>query len=313
MAGTLSGGESRMVACGRALMQDPKVLLLDEPTAGLSPLYVDLFMSKVREMHLLRGVAIVLAEQNATKALQVADRVMVLKPRRGPPGGGRLGSDDAAAKGGIPDLTTPTHFGPGHPRRRTSMKIGNIRPSRLAVMITVPALLATSLTGAVVAQDDNEPVQVCELAYYTGEFASYGPSLTNDVRFPIMNVINQDPPLGRTWEFYSEDIGDSMEGQAAKTCIEKHGAEILVSIAHQYRTYRDYMMEQWAENDGPLGPSVHGGAIPANLGGKAAEPIFRAQGMDEALGTFGSIYADAIGAKDVVDLRHPGGGLPAGS
>ena len=77
-AGTLSGGESRMVACGRALMQDPKVLLLDEPTAGLSPLYVDLFMSKVREMHMMRGVAIVLAEQNATKALQVADRVMVL-------------------------------------------------------------------------------------------------------------------------------------------------------------------------------------------------------------------------------------------
>jgi branched-chain amino acid transport system ATP-binding protein len=78
LAGTLSGGESRMVACGRALMQDPKVLLLDEPTAGLSPLYVDLFMAKIREMHETRGVAIVLAEQNATKALQVADRVMVL-------------------------------------------------------------------------------------------------------------------------------------------------------------------------------------------------------------------------------------------
>ena len=77
-AGTLSGGESRMVACGRALMQDPRVLLLDEPTAGLSPLYVDMFFDKVREIHQARGVAIVLAEQNATKALQVSDRVMVL-------------------------------------------------------------------------------------------------------------------------------------------------------------------------------------------------------------------------------------------
>jgi branched-chain amino acid transport system ATP-binding protein len=77
-AGTLSGGESRMVACGRALMQDPRVLLLDEPTAGLSPLYVDMFFDKIKEIHQTRGVAIVLAEQNATKALQIADRVMVL-------------------------------------------------------------------------------------------------------------------------------------------------------------------------------------------------------------------------------------------
>jgi len=77
-AGTLSGGESRMVACARALMQDPKLLLLDEPTAGLSPLYVEMFFDKIREIHEVRDVAIVLAEQNATRALQVADRVMVL-------------------------------------------------------------------------------------------------------------------------------------------------------------------------------------------------------------------------------------------
>ncbi len=78
MAGTLSGGESRMLAVGRALMQDPTLLLLDEPTAGLSPLYVDLFFEKISEIHQTRGVGIILAEQNATKALEVADRVMVL-------------------------------------------------------------------------------------------------------------------------------------------------------------------------------------------------------------------------------------------
>lgn len=78
LAGTLSGGESRMVACGRALMQDPKMLLLDEPTAGLSPLYVDTFFEKIKEIHQTRDVSIILAEQNATKALEVADRVMVL-------------------------------------------------------------------------------------------------------------------------------------------------------------------------------------------------------------------------------------------
>lgn len=78
LAGTLSGGESRMVAFGRALMQDPKLLLLDEPTAGLSPLYVDQFFEKITEIHETRGVSIILAEQNASKALEVSHRAVVL-------------------------------------------------------------------------------------------------------------------------------------------------------------------------------------------------------------------------------------------
>ncbi len=77
-AGTLSGGEAQMVALGRGLMQDPELLLLDEPTEGLAPKYVDNLFSKTREIHDKRKVSIMLAEQNAAKALDIADRIMVL-------------------------------------------------------------------------------------------------------------------------------------------------------------------------------------------------------------------------------------------
>ena len=77
-SGCLSGGEAQMLAVGRALMQDPELILLDEPTAGLSPKYVDIFFNKVREIHKNKGVSILITEQNAAKALEIADKIMVL-------------------------------------------------------------------------------------------------------------------------------------------------------------------------------------------------------------------------------------------
>ncbi|MDA8585002.1 ABC transporter ATP-binding protein [Rhodobacteraceae bacterium] len=77
-AGSLSGGEGQMLAVGRALMQDPKLILLDEPSAGLSPLFVDILFEKIADARANRGVSIILAEQNAVKTLEVADRVLVL-------------------------------------------------------------------------------------------------------------------------------------------------------------------------------------------------------------------------------------------
>jgi hypothetical protein len=145
-----------------------------------------------------------------------------------------------------------------------------------------------------------EPVVACELAYYTGEFAPFGESLSADVVFPIEEVINLDPPLGRPWEVVHEDLGTVGEAQAARTCIEQHGAEIMVSPAHGYRTYRDYVLEVVGEEDRPLMPTVHGGTIPKNLGGTPEEPIFRAQGLDEGLGTFGVLYAEQIEAERIV-------------
>jgi branched-chain amino acid transport system ATP-binding protein len=77
-AGSLSGGEAQMVAVGRALMQDPDLMLLDEPTSGLAPKYVDSFFAKIKEIHEKRDVSVMVAEQNAAKALEIADRIMVL-------------------------------------------------------------------------------------------------------------------------------------------------------------------------------------------------------------------------------------------
>lgn len=77
-AGSLSGGEGQMLAVGRALMQDPKIILLDEPSAGLSPLYVDILFEKIAEARRANGVTIILAEQNAVKTMEIADRVLVL-------------------------------------------------------------------------------------------------------------------------------------------------------------------------------------------------------------------------------------------
>jgi neutral amino acid transport system ATP-binding protein len=77
-AGTLSGGERQMLAMGRALMLDPELLLLDEPSAALSPILVNSVFEQIKAIN-QNGKAIVLVEQNAKKALMMSDRGYVLE------------------------------------------------------------------------------------------------------------------------------------------------------------------------------------------------------------------------------------------
>ncbi|WP_444960689.1 ABC transporter ATP-binding protein [Nocardiopsis sp. M1B1] len=80
-AGSLSGGERQMVAMGRALMMEPSVLLLDEPTAGLSPIYQEEVFQRVKEVN-RTGVSVIMVEQNARRCLQICDRGYVLDQGR---------------------------------------------------------------------------------------------------------------------------------------------------------------------------------------------------------------------------------------
>ena len=96
IAGTLSGGEQQMLAMSRALMSSPRLLLLDEPSMGLSPLYVNTIFDMIKKVNSL-GTTVLLVEQNAKKALSIANRAYVLeigKMTKSGTGAELLGDDD---------------------------------------------------------------------------------------------------------------------------------------------------------------------------------------------------------------------------
>lgn len=154
----------------------------------------------------------------------------------------------------------------------------------------------------------DEPIILGDLAYFTGDFGTIGAYLAAQVDFPINEVINLDPPLGRRIEVIHEDIGTVGEAQAARKLLEQDGSDILLSSAHEYFTYRDFALDWLEENDGPLMPTVHGGVIPTNVGGSGTEPIFRAQGSDEGQGVTVALYAESIGAASAVIITTPTAG-----
>jgi branched-chain amino acid transport system ATP-binding protein len=101
--GTLSGGEQQMLAIGRALMSRPRILLLDEPSMGLSPVLVETIFQIIQDIH-AQGIPILLVEQNALMALQVANRGYVLQT-------GRIVLQDTAANLGENEMVRKAYLG----------------------------------------------------------------------------------------------------------------------------------------------------------------------------------------------------------
>ena len=103
-AGTLSGGQQQMLAVGRALMLDPKVLMLDEPSLGLSPVLVDQIIEALQKLHHEQGMTILLVEQNVPAALETCERGYVLQT-------GRIVSHGTSAELLATDLVRKSYLG----------------------------------------------------------------------------------------------------------------------------------------------------------------------------------------------------------
>ena len=166
---------------------------------------------------------------------------------------------------------------------------------RLKTWIGVTAAAALATTNAV-AQED---IKVGHLTYHTGEYGGFGEFFDAVADFAI-EVVNDDPPLGRSLVPIHQDIGTIGEARAARKLVDSENVEILLNSAHNYMSYRDYILDQIDDQGSPLLPSVHGGAIEAEFGGNAKEPLFRGSPMDSAQGAAALLHASNAGKKSVV-------------
>jgi ABC-type branched-subunit amino acid transport system substrate-binding protein len=156
---------------------------------------------------------------------------------------------------------------------------------------------ANSSDGAACA-DNSRPISVGHLNYYTGPFADVGPTFEAITDLTI-SMINEDPPLGRQFEVVHDDIGTVGEATVARNLLQRNNVDVLLNPAHEYSSYRDFMLQQIDKNDGPLMPSVHGGSIDAGIGGKPEEALFRGAPMDTAAAVAGVLQVKQSGAQRV--------------
>ena len=166
----------------------------------------------------------------------------------------------------------------------------------LALMMLIAFTVGVSAGGG---DEGEQPIKAAHLTYYTGAFAEVGPWFEAMVEFSL-DVINEDPPLGRRLEAVHQDIGTIGEAQASRKVIEQEGVDIQMGAAHEYFSYRDWLLDYVEANDAPIIPSVHGGSVPREYGGTPEEPIIRGAPMDSGQGVAAVLKAFDAGAQRAV-------------
>lgn len=148
------------------------------------------------------------------------------------------------------------------------------------------------------AAETDKPIKVGHLTYHTGPFGFVGPHFDGATEFPLQ-LINENPPLGRPMEAVHQDIGTIGEAQAARKLVESEGVEVLLNPAHEYLSYRDWILQYIEDEDLPIMPSVHAGSVDRNYGGTIEEPLFRGSPMDSAQGAAAVLQASEAGAESI--------------
>lgn len=142
-------------------------------------------------------------------------------------------------------------------------------------------------------------IKMGHLTYHTGEYGGFGEFFDAVADFSV-NVINEQPPLEQKISVIHEDVGTVGEARGARNLLSKHKVDILLNSAHNYDSYRKTLLKRVKALKKPLLPSVHGGAISAELGGNAKEPLFRGSPMDTAQSAAAMLHIKNSGFSSVV-------------
>jgi ABC-type branched-subunit amino acid transport system substrate-binding protein len=151
-------------------------------------------------------------------------------------------------------------------------------------------------------------VKIGHLTYHTGPFGHVGPQFDGSANFAL-DFVNQNPPLGGEVTIIHQDLGTIGEGQAARKLVDNEKVDVLLNVAGEYMSYRDWLLKFIKDNKRPLLPSVHAGSIDRKYGGNVDEPIFRGAPMDSDQGLVTALQAQAAGAKTVVVMAVENDGM----